>query len=300
MKLSRKEQVSISIIIILFFAYILILNNIYIESQHEELLQHIAGLENQIGSLQELLSQEQMHNTELQTEKVLLMDEIEELQRRIDNLSGVKPSAPANKTVYLTFDDGPSANTTRILNILAKYNIPATFFVNGRDTNQYDYLYKKIVDDGHALGNHTYSHIYTDIYASVDAFMEDIYKLDNLIYRLTGTNTKIVRFPGGTSTGYTNNTMVSKIIKRLLSEGYQYFDWNVDSKDSAVTPAPAEELAAQVVNDVRYKKTAIVLLHDLASKQSTVEALPLIIEQLSALGYSFDKLDVDSYYIHHR
>ena len=102
-----------------------------------------------------------------------------------------------NKKVYLTFDDGPSKNTTQILDILDEYNIKATFFVVGKTDNYSKDIYRRIVDEGHSLGLHSYSHRYEIIYESLDNFQYDLYKLQEFLYDVTNYKANIYRFPGG-------------------------------------------------------------------------------------------------------
>ena len=176
------------------------------------------------------------------------------------------------KVVYLTFDDGPTPNNTpKILDILKKNNIKGTFFVIGQNPD----LYKRIVDEGHAIAIHTYSHEYKQVYASVDAFFADLYKLRDLIIEKTGVDPKVTRFPGGSSTTRVSKPLKQAIINRLTKEGYVHQDWNCDSG----------------VCNVREVN---LLMHDAYAKTTTVEALQQIIDAYKAKGYIFEVLTVDS------
>lgn len=203
------------------------------------------------------------------------------------------------KKVYLTFDDGPSSNTDAILDILKEYNAKATFFVNGKNSAVYAGQYKRIVEEGHTLAMHSYTHVYADVYASVDAFLDDMHRLRDYLYELTGVESCIYRFPGGSS-----NT-ISKIDIRefgraLAEEGIVYFDWNVSSGD-AVSPAKsADEIYDSVVSGVVKKKTPVVLMHDMKSKKTTVEALPRILQFLVDNDYNIAALDSSSELVQHR
>lgn len=195
----------------------------------------------------------------------------------------IPSSEPALKKVYLTFDDGPSYYTEEILDILKRYNVKATFFVTGMNMPQYKEYYQKILDDGHALGLHTYSHVYNDIYVSLETFQEDFYKLQDYIYECTGEKINIYRFPGGSS-----NTIVSKetreqIMRWLEEENVIYYDWNVSSGDASSVLLSPEKIAENCLEGVKKCNTAIVLLHDSGGKKSTIEALPLIIEGINRL-----------------
>ena len=116
-----------------------------------------------------------------------------------ENASGKEDPNAGLKKVYLTFDDGPSIYTKDILDILKRYNVKATFFVTGMNSEQYGDYYQEILDDGHSLGIHTYSHVYHDIYESLEAFQEDFLKMQDYIYQLTGEKVKLYRFPGGSA-----------------------------------------------------------------------------------------------------
>lgn len=201
------------------------------------------------------------------------------------------------KIAYLTFDDGPSSNTLKILKILKDNNVKATFFVNGHESLKY--LYKKIVEDGNVLANHTYSHDYKKVYTSPDSFMADVKKLDNFIQNVTGQQpSHILRFPGGSnntiSHRYGGRGIMPLVIDRVNKEGYTYFDWNVDSTDASTFRQTKERILNSVLNEARYQHHAVILMHDLNPKTTTVEALPEIIQALKDQGFKFDVLSKDS------
>ncbi len=202
------------------------------------------------------------------------------------------------KIAYLTFDDGPSSNTLPILDILDKYNIKATFFVNGHEG--LEHLYKEIANRGHVIANHTFSHDYATVYSSVENFKEDVNKLNNFIESVTGTApAKILRFPGGSnnqvSWSYSGKGFMSELVKEMSKEGYTYFDWNIDSKDANAYRQKKDIIINSVLSDTKYVQKANVLMHDLAPKTTTVEALPEVIEGLISQGFIFDPLTEDSY-----
>ncbi len=183
--------------------------------------------------------------------------------------------------VYLTFDDGPSSSTDEILDILDEYDIKATFFVCGKPNSKYTDVYKRIVDSGHTLGMHSYSHKYSEIYASLDAFKEDFDNIRIFLYETTGVWSDFYRFPGGSS----NN--VSKVDMKELAgclddAGVTFFDWNVSAGDDKAG-ATKDVIYNNIVSNVPKFKHCIVLMHDAADKKSTVEALPEIIEAIQAM-----------------
>ncbi|WP_187274151.1 polysaccharide deacetylase family protein [Paenibacillus sp. N3.4] len=208
-------------------------------------------------------------------------------------------ASSSHKTAYLTFDDGPSGSTKKILSILKSFQIPATFFVVGSDTSEGRSLYKQIVAEGHALGNHTYSHDYNRIYKSPEAFMKDVHKLDQLLEQTVGYHPDILRFPGGVnnhlswkSGGKGIMTPIARVVKE---EGYQYFDWNVSSTDAAAPVQDRDMIIDAVVSASRGKQSIIVLMHDNTFKTTTVEALPIVIQKLQAAGFHFEKLTKSSF-----
>ncbi len=191
------------------------------------------------------------------------------------------PDKAAHK-VYLTFDDGPSKYTRQILDILDQYNVKATFFVIGREDEESLILYEEIFDRGHTLGMHSYSHKYKDIYKNEAAFTKDFEKISGLLTQVTGVEPTFYRFPGGSS-----NT-ISKVdmhvyTEFLTSRGVTYFDWNGDSGDAEGNGIPVEELIANATADIQSRKTSVILFHDTLNKETTVEALPTIIEQILAM-----------------
>lgn len=183
--------------------------------------------------------------------------------------------------VYLTFDDGPSSSTEKILDILQQYNVKATFFVCGKPDARYTDVYKRIVDEGHTLGMHSYSHKYNVIYESVDSFKSDLDKLRVFLFETTGVWPKYYRFPGGSSNTVSQVDM-KDLIECLNDSDITFFDWNVSAGD-AKSGATKSTIYSNVVGNVPRFKHSIVLLHDAADKMSTVEALPSIIEEIQAM-----------------
>lgn len=189
------------------------------------------------------------------------------------------------RKVYLTFDDGPSSNTDNILDILDTYGVKATFFVTGKEGAKAEASYRTIVEEGHTLGMHSYTHDYSVIYASEEAFMEDMEKLQRYLYDVTGVQSTYIRFPGGSS------NKVSDVDMRLLitdvhEAGMEYFDWNVSSQDASSKPLTKEEILDNCLNSIERFQNCIILMHDAGSKDSTVEALPELIEHIQAMEHT--------------
>lgn len=194
-----------------------------------------------------------------------------------DNLAGEEDS----HKVYLTFEDGPSSNTEEILDILAEHEVKATFFVVGKEDEESKSLYQRIVAEGHTLAMHSYSHKYSTIYNSVEDFSEDLLKLQDYLYDVTGVRCKYYRFPGG-SANQVSNVEMTEFISYLNQQGLVYYDWNVSSGDAASQAYTPEELVDNVTADVVKYKTSVVQLHDSDTKTTTVDALADMIEALQA------------------
>ena len=186
------------------------------------------------------------------------------------------------KKVYLTFDDGPGPNTEKILDILRGYDVKATFFVTGMNSPKYDNCYLRILEEGHTLGIHSFSHDYSDIYVSLDSFKQDWLKMQQHIENLTGEKVTISRFPGGSS-NTVSNTNMEEMISWLKEQGVVYYDWNVSAEDAGSKILTPEEIATNCIEGIKNYKQPIVLLHDASGKTSTIEALPLIIEGIRKL-----------------
>ena len=200
--------------------------------------------------------------------------------------------------VYLTFDDGPSSNTAAILDTLAQYNVKATFFVVGKEDEESQEMYKRIVNEGHTLGMHSYSHKYSVIYDSLENFEDDFTKIQNYLYDITGEDCHYYRFPGGSS-NQVSNTDMKEFIKYLNDQDVTYFDWNVTSGDATSQAYTADELVDNVLEDVVKYKTSVVLLHDANTKETTVEALGPMIEALQAQGVELLPITEDTTVIQH-
>ncbi|MCR5213092.1 MAG: polysaccharide deacetylase [Eubacterium sp.] len=202
------------------------------------------------------------------------------------------------KTVYLTFDDGPSDHTDEILDILDEYGVKATFFVVEEDGRHAKEL-KEIADRGHTIGIHSKSHIYSEIYADIDSFKADVEGVHDWVLSVTGIDTRYYRFPGGSSNNV-SQVSIGECIEYLKSEGYEYYDWNAMSKDAENYYLTADELTENAMTFIRANEgDSIVLLHDLDEHYTSVESLPGLIEQLTQEGYSFDQIDDDTYPFHH-
>ena len=183
--------------------------------------------------------------------------------------------------VYLTFDGGPDENTNEILDVLAKYNVKATFFVIGNESDEMKTVYQRIVDEGHTLGMHSYSNSYSKIYSSPEAFEKDVAKLNAYLKEVTGEESRYYRFPGGSNNEISNADM-SEFIHVLNEKQIIYFDWNISAGDTA-SDYSAQDIVTNVTEGVSKYKTSVVLLHDGDDKSTTVEALGPLIEALQEM-----------------
>lgn len=191
--------------------------------------------------------------------------------------------------IYLTFDDGPRSGTTDIiLNILKEENVKATFFVTNSGP---DDLIKRAYDEGHAIGLHTASHDYSVVYASGDSYFNDLKLVSERVKRITGEESKLIRFPGGSSNTISRKYspgIMSYLTQEVVKRGYRYYDWNIDSRDAEGGRFNADEITKFVTSKLSHDKVNMVLMHDI--KVTTMEALRNIIRYGKENGYVFDKI----------
>ena len=191
------------------------------------------------------------------------------------------------KFVCLSFDDGPSSCTDKILDILAEKEVPATFFVIGPEGELTDERILRILKEGHEIGLHSFCHDYGKIYSSADSFLCDLNEEQSWISSVTGKKCSVFRFPGGSANSHADKGTIKAIKKEMSRRGFVWFDWNADGEDSIHKYISAEEIAANVFRCAKDKNEVVVLLHDAAGHSATVEALPIIIDGFIEQGYSF-------------
>lgn len=196
------------------------------------------------------------------------------------------PSDTEIKTICLTFDDGPTDSTTpKILDILRKENIPATFFVIGRQISSRKEILQRTFDAGHAIGIHTYSHEYKQIYASTSALLGDIRRCQKSIREvLPEWNSDLYRFPGGEA------GLSEALVSAVKNAGFRICSWNASIEDAVSPNASAEDLYNNAVRSAGEKNHVVLLLHDGVGYRETVRALPKIIEYFRSKGYTFQSL----------
>ena len=210
--------------------------------------------------------------------------------------SAVSLGSSCNKAgaIYLTFDDGPQwGSTEKILNTLKDEGVHATFFVT---SNGPDSLIKREFDEGHVVALHTSSHNYGKIYSSVNAYFNDLNIISERVKRITGKESKIIRFPGGSSNTVSRNYakgIMTTLTNEVISRGYRYYDWNVDSGDAgACSSGSSSCVYNHVVYGLSLNRCNMVLMHDI--KNYTANALADIIHYGKQNGYTFDVITMDT------
>ena len=202
-----------------------------------------------------------------------------------------KADANAVKTVYLTFDDGPSEVTEAVLDILKEEEVKATFFVIGPSGEKTDERLKRISDEGHAIGLHTMSHDYNEIYSDAESFIKSLELEREWVYSVTGEECEIFRFPGGSNNSTVERWLIAEVMEETGKMGMLWYDWNADGSDSLGKLLSPEEIAANVLSSEFIESDrVIVLLHDSSSRTTTPAALRILIEEFRSRGYSFGKL----------
>lgn len=203
---------------------------------------------------------------------------------------------PEGKVVYLTFDDGPSAYTSELLDVLDAYGAKATFFVVGSGSGN---MMRQIVKRGHSIGIHTVSHDYGQIYSSPEAYFDDLMKMQSIIYDHTGVKTTLMRFPGGSSNLVSRKScegIMTFLTQAVQDAGFQYFDWNVYSGDAGETKR-TEKVVDNVIEGIQEHRVSIVLQHDI--HKYSVDAVEDILRWGKRNGYKFLALQNDSPGFHH-
>lgn len=272
---------------------VLIYHNVSLNSSIESLNKKLITSSKETAKLYDNL------NSKIEDESAEISIEDEsDISLSYASLSGNEPDEITAKQVYLTFDDGPSDNTGAILDVLKEYGVKATFFVVGKTDDYSLGMYKRIVDEGHTIGLHSYTHRYNQIYDSVDSFNSDIEKLSKLIQSTTGVKPNFMRFPGGSSNQVSNVNM-KELATYMTEQGYIYFDWNVVSGDASSKAYTAEYLRDNVLNGIDNYQTSVVLFHDASSKDSTVEALRMVLEQLKDENVEILPIDMNTKVIQH-
>jgi len=260
-----------------------------LKQQLEEVNVEIEGAKEEAGSIQVKIEEEEHKNYD----PVLKKQEFYEVAKQLED--AVLAGTADCKIAYLTFDDGPyEATSMGFLDVLDEYDVLATFFLLGKDSDLHKEIIRREYNTGHTVANHTYSHkIRNGIYRSVDAFIEDVMKNREYIQNLIGYTTNILRFPGGTPTA---GSLKPGIVEKLQELGYGYVDWDAEDGDGKLINLSKDEYVENLFNTVHDQKLLVVLLHDYCN--GTLEALPEIITGLRERGYIFLPLFYESNAIH--
>ncbi len=244
----------------------------------------VHSLEKQMQGLHETMALEQEQlQARKEAEQVAAEAVIEQKLLESEEESEQPEAKDTRRKVYLTFDDGPSANTAEILDILQEYNVKATFFVVGKTDEVSIENYKRIVAEGHTLGMHSYSHKYNEIYTSIEAYSEDLCKLQDYLYEITGVQSTYVRFPGGSSNKVSKVNM-QDLISYLSEKKITYYDWNISCGDADTSNLDPQIIVSNCLDKLdQYRNEAMILMHDANDKKTTVEALPIMIESIQKM-----------------
>ncbi|WP_061332015.1 polysaccharide deacetylase family protein [Clostridium botulinum] len=191
-----------------------------------------------------------------------------------------------NKTIYLTFDDGPSTNTNKVLDTLNEYNVKATFFLIGNQIKDQEEVVKRTQDEGHSIGLHTYTHDFKKIYSNNRTFIDEMLKCQEEIYRVTGTRPNIIRFPGGSV------KRLNKGFKKELEEKhFKVYDWNVDCQDGMKPKISPNRIFKKATESNVKDEPIILLMHCDYMQKNTCKALPEIIKFYKDKGYEFKTIN---------
>ncbi|WP_125152274.1 polysaccharide deacetylase family protein [Clostridium rectalis] len=191
-----------------------------------------------------------------------------------------------SKIIYLTFDDGPSCNTGSILNTLKTYDVKATFFLIGNQIQGQEAIVKRIVNEGHSVGLHSYTHKTKSIYSNNERFIDEMLKCQDEIYRVTGVKTNIIRFPCGSA-----KRLNSGFKEKLEYQGFKIYDWNIDSGDGIKPKTAPDRLFKRSIENKMGKNPVILLMHCDYCQKNTCKALPKVIKFYKDKGYEFKVID---------
>ena len=224
--------------------------------------------------------------------KIAIETQKKEEERQREKEREKQEEESATGIIYLTFDDGPTSDSTpQILEILKRRNIKATFFVLHYD-EQHEQFIKREQQEGHTIALHGYTHNYSEVYQSAETCIENFEKIGNQVYQTTGERSKIIRFPGGSSNTISKKYckgVMTELVNRVIELGYRYFDWNVDSDDAGHAKT-SQDIYNNVTSGIKPERKNVVLMHDFARNYKTIDALDSIISWGLEQGYVFRKI----------
>ena len=193
------------------------------------------------------------------------------------------------KRAFITFDDGPSSVTPRILDTLKQENVKATFFVLGSNVSKKPDLVKRMYDEGHFIANHGYSHVYSKIYSSPQAVLDEYNACNEEIRKALGENeydSHLFRFPGGI-VGGPYAELKCQANDLLLQNNIVHVDWNALNGDAETNNLSVDFEMQRLNETIENKNSIVILMHDSPLKSVTADALPQIIATLRNQGYEF-------------
>jgi len=251
---------------------------------------------NQLGTYNiEYKVTDSSNNTTIETRTVQVIE-------KKNNTSYNNQLSNSKSVIYLTFDDGPSNSITpKVLDILKSEDVKATFFVIF-NCNNFDNLIRREYNEGHTVALHSYTHEYNTIYKSADNYFNDLNKIRNKVYKITGEYSNIIRFPGGSSNTISKKHslgIMSLLTSQVRNQGYHYFDWNISSGDAGEVKS-SKEVYNNVINNLIPNRSNVILMHDFDNNYYTLNALQDIIKYGKENGYTFSKITMDTPEIHHK
>lgn len=280
-------MVVLGIIIILLIIFIGVIINKNSDKNGSNI---VANKENQNNNEDEAMLIEL--NKKKEEEEKREQERIEREKKEEENAKGI---------IYLTFDDGPSSDTTpRILDILEKKNIKATFFVVRYSDKNKDII-KRAADMGETIGLHGYTHTYSEVYRSADTCIENFRKMQDQVMQTTGKKSNIIRFPGGSSNTVSRKYcegIMTELSQRVIDEGFRYFDWNIDSDDAGHAKT-SEDVYKNVTSKLKENRSNVVLMHDFSNNEKTINALERIIDYGLENGFVFRKITEETPMVTH-
>ncbi|MEG2441152.1 MAG: polysaccharide deacetylase family protein [Acetivibrio sp.] len=298
-KLARRRRVQrmksmiivtiISIIVILFTLCIgLMVKITKIEKKVNELVKNSSLVQLEDEKTSSIAYAAEMEKDELSEETMKTEESVnvqpEKKKKEKPTIEEKLDKGTEKRKVYLTFDDGPSKYSDELLDTLKTNNVKATFFVIGRTDKHSLSIYKRIVNEGHTLAMHSYSHQYSKIYNSIEAFDKDLNKLSDLLYKTTGIRPDTFRFPGGSS-NLVSTIPMTEFIRYLNERKIAYYDWNVINGDATGKVLTEKQMIQNVMSGVRQNNNSIVLMHDTVSKDTTVKSITALVKKLKKEGY---------------
>lgn len=236
---------------------------------------------------QQLEEQEKIEKEKKEAERLSRIPNLTEEGK--ENIKNIYHSETA-KRAFLTFDDGPSTNTKDILDLLLQRNIKATFFVLGTQVERMPETVKRIYEEGHYIANHGYSHVYSSIYSSPEAVLDEFNKCNQVVanaIQVPEYNSHLFRFPGGYYGG--KYAEIKKQANEILKQNnIAHVDWNALTGDSEKQNPTKEYLMNNLQKTTQGKNSIVILMHDSQAKKVTVETLPEVIDYLQQQGYEFE------------